>query len=105
MYRGTDNKLRLFRPILNCRRMLESNSRVCLPSFEPERLLDVIVAYLAIECARWLPEPRTNMYVRPAMIGSGSALGIQKPPEALFFLFSPPSSPRDLLTSRIPGLH
>lgn len=88
VYRGYDNKIRLFRPRLNCERLIKSNARVCLPSFNPERLLEILTAYLAIECRRWLPEPGSNLYVRPAMIGSGSALGIQKPPEALFFLFA-----------------
>ncbi|KAH6889407.1 aminotransferase [Thelonectria olida] len=87
-YRGVDNKLRLFRPQLNCARMLTSNARVALPSFDPKGLLDVIAAFLATECKRWLPEPGTNLYVRPSMIGSGEALGISVPAEALFFLFA-----------------
>lgn len=87
-YRGFDNKLRLFRPDLNCARLLTSNARVALPSFDPKGLLQVITSYLATECKRWLPEPGTNLYVRPAMIGSGEALGISVPAEALFFLFA-----------------
>ncbi|KAF9880696.1 branched-chain amino acid cytosolic [Colletotrichum karsti] len=87
-YRGYDNKLRLFRPRLNCARMLKSNSRVGLPSFDPEHLLEVISAFLSTECPRWLPHQGSNIYIRPAMIGSGSALGINQPPEALFFLFA-----------------
>lgn len=87
-YRGHDGKLRLFRPQLNCARMLRSNARVSLPSFEPSRLLEIIAAFLSVECRRWLPDPGTNLYVRPAMVGSGSALGINQPPEALFFLFA-----------------
>ncbi|KAM5376461.1 hypothetical protein ACJZ2D_005515 [Fusarium nematophilum] len=88
VYRGYDQKLRLFRPQLNCARMLTSNARVALPSFDPEGLLQVITAYLATECKRWLPGPGTNLYVRPSMIGSGEALGISVPTEALFFLFA-----------------
>lgn len=88
VYRGYDQKLRLFRPQLNCDRMIKSNERVCLPSFDSEELLAIIADFLATECPRWLPESGSNLYVRPAMVGSGSALGIQKPPEALFFLFA-----------------
>ncbi|KAJ5492414.1 aminotransferase [Penicillium expansum] len=87
VYRGYDQKLRLFRPWLNCKRLSKSNARVCLPDFDQQALLKIISSYLAVECARWLPEPGSNLYVRPAMIGSGSTLGIQRPPEALFFLF------------------
>ncbi|KAF6831313.1 branched-chain amino acid cytosolic [Colletotrichum plurivorum] len=94
-YRGHDGKLRLFRPQLNCARMLRSNARVSLPSFDPARLLEIIAAFLSIECRQWLPDKGTNLYVRPAMVGSGSALGIGQPPEALFFLFAAlfPQSP------------
>ncbi|KAJ0303175.1 hypothetical protein COL516b_006686 [Colletotrichum fioriniae] len=87
-YRGYDNKLRLFRPDLNCARLLKSNARVGLPSFNPSALLAIITTFLGKECPRWLPDPGTNLYVRPAMVGSGSALGINQPPEALFFLFA-----------------
>ncbi|KAF4772952.1 branched-chain amino acid aminotransferase [Colletotrichum scovillei] len=87
-YRGHDNKLRLFRPDLNCARLLKSNARVGLPSFDPSALLAIITTFLGTECPRWLPDPGTNIYVRPAMVGSGSALGINQPPEALFFLFA-----------------
>ncbi|CAG9977213.1 unnamed protein product [Clonostachys byssicola] len=88
VYRGYDGKVRLFRPWLNCQRMNKSNARVCLPAIDPDQLLALISKFLAIECRRWLPEPGSHLYLRPATIGSGSALGIQRPPEALFFLFA-----------------
>ncbi|KAH6879902.1 aminotransferase [Thelonectria olida] len=86
-YRGFDGKLRLFRPELNAERLLRSNARVSLPSFDPKAALELIAAYAAVECPRWLPEPGSHLYIRPAMIGSGRAIGINKPPEALFFVF------------------
>ncbi|KAJ2982163.1 hypothetical protein NQ176_g1578 [Zarea fungicola] len=45
VYRGYDSKLRLFRPRLNCARMIKSNARVCLPGFDPEQLLAIISAF------------------------------------------------------------
>lgn len=88
VFRGYDGKLRLFRPQLNCARLRLSNARVCLPSFDTEQLLKLIATFLAIECNRWLPIRGSSLYVRPAMIGSGCALGIEVPSEALFFLFA-----------------
>ncbi|GCB62124.1 hypothetical protein scyTo_0014443 [Scyliorhinus torazame] len=41
-YRGMDNKIRLFRPMLNMERMLRSARRACLPSFDPKEMLDCI---------------------------------------------------------------
>lgn len=68
--------------------MVQSNSRVSLPPFDPEQLLSLISSFLAVECPRWLPDLGSSFYVRPAMIGSGSAMGLTEPPEALFFLFA-----------------
>ncbi|CAI6097376.1 unnamed protein product [Clonostachys chloroleuca] len=87
-YRGFDNKLRLFRPWLNCARMRDSNERVSLPDFDPEELLKLISTFVATEGPRWLPDTGSTFYVRPAMVGSGSALGINRPGEALFFVFA-----------------
>ncbi|KAL4962792.1 branched-chain amino acid aminotransferase II [Aspergillus stella-maris] len=88
VYRGYDGRIRLFRPNLNCARLQASNARVALPPFDPDALLNLICAFLAVECKRWLPDPGTNLYVRRAMIGSGEALGITVPTEALFFVFA-----------------
>lgn len=97
-FRGHDGKLRLFRPQLNCERLLQSNAQVSLPDFDCHQLLALITSFLALECPRWLPDPGSSLYIRPAMIGSGPALALAKPPEALFFLFAvlfpqPPPGP------------
>ncbi|KAB8259461.1 branched-chain amino acid aminotransferase II [Aspergillus pseudonomiae] len=86
VYRGYDGKLRLFRPLLNCERLQLSNACVGLPTFGPQELLQLIIAFVSVECPRWLPEPHSHLYIRPAMIGMGSSLGVQIPPEALFFM-------------------
>ena len=41
-YRGYDGKLRLFRPNLNCERLVNSAARVSLPGFDPGELEKVI---------------------------------------------------------------
>ncbi|KAF7549368.1 hypothetical protein G7Z17_g6430 [Cylindrodendrum hubeiense] len=70
VYRGYDDKLRLFRPWLNCKRLSKSNARVCLPDFDQEALLRIIASYLAIECRRWLPEQGSNLRPRQFPLGS-----------------------------------
>jgi branched-chain amino acid aminotransferase len=87
-YRGYDGKLRLFRPWLNCKRMQVSNECVGLPSVNPSELLELIVTFVSVECPRWLPDPGSSLYLRPSMVGTGSTVGIEKPSEALFFLFA-----------------
>ncbi|ERF70596.1 hypothetical protein EPUS_02462 [Endocarpon pusillum Z07020] len=96
-YRSShDGRLRLFRPQRNCERMLKSATRVALPGFEPAELRGCIEKFVALEGPRWLPrterdgeaEPASGsyLYLRPTMIGTGDALGVQRPTGALFFL-------------------
>lgn len=88
LYRGYDGKLRLFRPELNCKRMLVSTNRIALPAFPPEELLKLIVKLCATDGPKWLPKDRPGsfLYIRPTMIASDPALGVQRPKEALLFV-------------------
>jgi branched-chain amino acid aminotransferase len=88
LYRGFDGKLRLFRPQLNCKRMLMSTGRIALPGFPPSELLKLIVKLCATDGAKWLPkdQPGNFLYIRPTMIASDPALGVQRPNEALLFV-------------------
>jgi branched-chain amino acid aminotransferase len=89
-YRGYDGKLRLFRPERNCARMLKSSLRIALPAFDPQELQKLIEKFIAIEAPRWLPETRKGsfLYLRPTMIGTAPAIGVQKPAEALLYILA-----------------
>ncbi|KAF2736429.1 branched-chain-amino-acid aminotransferas-like protein [Polyplosphaeria fusca] len=88
LYRGHDGHLRLFRPHLNCARMLMSTQRIALPSFPPSQLLHLITKLCATDGEKWLPRDRPGafLYIRPTMIASDPALGVQQPKEALLFI-------------------
>ena len=87
-YRGTDNRLRLFRPELNCARLRVSSLRGGLPDFDPIELAELIESFLAVDGPRWLPDQGTFLYVRPAIIGTSAALGVSRPSEALLFVIA-----------------
>jgi len=88
LYRGFDGKLRLFRPELNCNRMLMSSTRIALPGFDPAELLRLIVKLCVTDGPKWLPKDQKGsfLYIRPTMIASDPALGVQAPNEALLFI-------------------
>lgn len=102
-FRGYDGKVRLFRPARNTQRFLGSSERIALPSFAPDAVEALVRKLLAVDAAKWLPEPGTFIYIRPTMIGAGRALGVQKPTEAYFFivmaLFPKLDNPMRLLAS------
>lgn len=85
-YRGFDGKLRLFRPERNADRMLQSAVRVALPPFDEKELVKLVKTLVGVDGKKWLPNPGTCFYVRPTMIGSHPALGVQKPREAMLFI-------------------
>lgn len=89
LYRGFDGKLRLFRPNLNCARMKMSASRIALPAFDPSQLLALVAKLCAVDGPKWLDQNARKgsfLYIRPTMIASDPALGVQRPKEALLYI-------------------
>jgi branched-chain amino acid aminotransferase len=68
--------------------MLMSTNRIALPAFDPEELLKLIVKLCATDGEKWLPKDRPGqfLYIRPTMIASDPALGVERPKEALLFV-------------------
>ncbi|MCJ1415807.1 hypothetical protein MMC32_002140 [Xylographa parallela] len=105
VYRGFDGRLRLFRPDCNARRMLGSATRIALPAFIPEEFEKLVMALVSVDGEKWLPKSRPGsfLYIRPTMIGTGAALGVQRPKEALFYVmlccFPPFDDPRGTVTA------
>lgn len=89
LFCGYDGRLRLFRPLYNCKRMLASATRIALPAFDPEELPKLIRKLCALEGPKWLPKdsPGSALYLRPTMIGSDSSLGFKVPDEAQLYIF------------------
>ncbi|KLO97444.1 Uncharacterized protein LW93_3422 [Fusarium fujikuroi] len=86
VYRGYDNRVRLFRPDRNAKRLVMSAERVSLPGFDPEQLVELIKALVRVDAKRWLSEPGSFRYIRPALIGTGRQLGVQIPKEAILMV-------------------
>ncbi|KAM0715612.1 hypothetical protein Q7P37_009110 [Cladosporium fusiforme] len=88
LYRGYDGRLRLFRVNKNCERMRRSCERIALPDFDAKELEKMIIALCARDGAKWLPKERAGgfLYIRPTMISTDPALGVQRPKEALLYV-------------------
>ncbi|XP_019751918.1 branched-chain-amino-acid aminotransferase, cytosolic [Hippocampus comes] len=85
-YRGDDNRLRLFRPMLNMERMVRSAKRACLPIFEPSELLECIRKLVEVD-QDWIPRSDTaSLYIRPTLISTEPILSVRKPGRALLFV-------------------
>lgn len=108
LYRGYDGRLRLFRVHKNCERMRRSCARIALPDFDPKELEKMIIALCARDGAKWLPQSSRGsfLYIRPTMISTDPALGVQRPKEALLYVIIAcfPDMSRSLATPAPPAL-
>jgi branched-chain amino acid aminotransferase len=85
-YRGKDNKIYLFRPYENIKRMNASAERLCMPKVDPELFMNALKKLVLIE-KDWIPRTRgASLYIRPTMIATEAALGVHNANEYLFFI-------------------
>ncbi|XP_053318257.1 branched-chain-amino-acid aminotransferase, cytosolic isoform X1 [Spea bombifrons] len=89
-YRGADGKVRVFRPKLNMKRMLQSAIRMSLPAFDKEELLKCILKLVDLD-KDWVPDSSdASLYIRPAFIGTEESLGVKKSSSALLYVILSP---------------
>uniref|UniRef100_A0A7N5JEW9 Branched-chain-amino-acid aminotransferase n=1 Tax=Ailuropoda melanoleuca TaxID=9646 RepID=A0A7N5JEW9_AILME len=85
-FKGSDQRVRLFRPWLNMDRMLRSAVRLCLPSFDKVELLECIRRLVEVD-KDWVPGGNnSSLYVRPVLIGNEPSLGVSRSSQALLFV-------------------
>jgi branched-chain amino acid aminotransferase len=89
-YAAPDGRILLFRPEQNAKRMFRSAERLCMEPFPEEYFLEAIETLVNLE-KRWIPKaPETSLYIRPTLVGLGSALGVHPASEYLFFVILSP---------------
>ncbi|GAB1601681.1 branched-chain-amino-acid aminotransferase, cytosolic-like [Argonauta hians] len=92
-YRGHDNKIRLFRPMENMKRMNSSAKRLSLPEFDGRELVECIKKLVHLD-ADWVPStPGDTLYIRPTFIGTEPTLGVSLSSTALLFVIAGPVGP------------
>ncbi|XP_053546665.1 branched-chain-amino-acid aminotransferase, mitochondrial-like isoform X2 [Bombina bombina] len=92
-YRGVDNRIRLFRPMLNMERMHRTALRCSLPAFDKAELLECLRKFIEVD-QDWVPHStEASLYVRPTFIGTEPSLGVAKPNHALLYIITSPVGP------------
>ncbi|KAH3876763.1 hypothetical protein DPMN_000613 [Dreissena polymorpha] len=95
-FRGVDNRIRLFRPMENMKRMLTSAERSALPTFEGRELVELIKKLISID-VDWVPkaskEQPSSLYVRPTYIATEPTLGVAISTTAKLFVIIGPVGP------------
>ena len=92
-YRSKDGGLRLFRPDMNMARFNKSSSRIALPMFDGEKVIELIKTLVRLD-ERFIPHERGySLYLRPTMIGTQRTLGVGPPGSALMYVIASPVGP------------
>lgn len=90
-YRTKDNKIQLFRPDENAKRMNRSAKRVLMPEIPTDKFIDAIMQVVKAN-EQYVPPYGTGatLYLRPYLIGIGHNVGVKPASEYLFSVFCLP---------------
>lgn len=89
-YRTRDNRILLFRPQENFKRLNNSNERLCIPKMDEEFLLHALTTLLNVE-KDWIPHQEgTSLYIRPFIISTDAKLGVHPAEHYLFIIILSP---------------
>ena len=76
-FRGADDRVRIFRPDMNARRLEASCARLCVPRIDPEVFVAAIERLVAID-RTWIPARRgESLYIRPIIFSNESHLEVR----------------------------
>lgn len=94
VYKHADGTIASFRPAANAARFQSSARRLVMPELPTELFIRSIEELMAVDHGFVPPTDNdASLYLRPALIGSGSVLGLKPAPEYTYLLFGSPSAP------------
>ncbi len=89
-FRWADGSINLFRAKDHIERFARSASRLCMPDFDRDLLLEGLKELVHVDRA-WVPAERgTALYLRPTMVGTDNALGVRPSHGYLLFVITSP---------------
>jgi branched-chain amino acid aminotransferase len=93
-YRTKEDKIQLFRPDQNAKRMMKSCRRIFMPEVPEEKFIDACIQVVKANEA-WVPPYGTGatLYLRPLVIGVGDNIGVSPAKEYIFTVFCMPVGP------------
>ncbi|RVU54597.1 branched-chain amino acid aminotransferase [Anaerosphaera multitolerans] len=91
-YRNGD-KVFLFRPDENFKRMNRSNDRLCIPPIDEEFMVEALKKLIDLE-RDWIPDSKeASLYIRPFVIAIDPKLGVHPSGSYLLMIILSPSGP------------
>lgn len=93
-FRGGDNKIRIFRPEENAKRMQRSSEGIMMAKVPTELFIEACEKVVKLN-ERFVPPANSgaSLYIRPLLIGTGPQVGVKPADEYLFMVFVGPVGP------------
>lgn len=92
-YKDDDNKVFLFRPLDNCKRLNISSKRLAIPELPEAYFMDGLKELLKIE-KDWIPTKKgSSLYIRPFVFASGEGFHASPADAYRFIIACAPSGP------------
>lgn len=92
-YRTADDKIQLFRPEENFKRLNVSNERLVIPAIDEELALNALNELVKVD-RDWVPHTDgASLYIRPFIISVDPFLGVRPADEYMFIIIMSPSGP------------
>jgi len=92
-YKSKDDRVLLFRPDMNAKRINSTNARLCIPLLDEELFVEAIKALVFVE-KEWIPKKvGTSLYVRPFIIATEPYVGVRASEKYLFVIILCPVGP------------
>lgn len=94
VFRGKDDKIRLFRMDENAKRLQKSCEGIMMAEFPMEKFKEAIRKVVTLN-ENFIPPYGTgaSLYIRPLIIGTGAQVGVKPANEYLFIVFVSPVGP------------
>ena len=92
-YRTKDNRIAMFRPYENAKRLNDGCKRLCMPQLDEDFFVNSISALLKRNRDFIPPYGKGDLYIRPILFGSGQMLGVNPADEYTFIIFMSPVGP------------
>ena len=89
-YRTAENRIQMFRPQENLKRINYSARKLCMPELDEDFVLEALKALLRTE-QEWVPGAEgTSLYIRPTMIATDPFLGVRASHTYRFYIILSP---------------
>ena len=92
-YRTIKNRIVIFRPDMNAKRISISSQRLCMPPMDKDLFLRAVLATVKDNLDYIPPNGKGSLYLRPVVWGTAPVLGVKPVDEYTFIVYASPVGP------------